>query len=88
VVIIERLVFHRREDPSNEYRELLLCEEGHLLAIWEVIGFLTSETGPTHTRIDLGKAELQMRARLEEEATRLCEEGFTRLRCEPNRITI
>ena len=86
-MLVERLAFHRRDDPSHEYRELLLYEERGQFNIWEVIGFLDgtdADWNPTggrkRTQLALGR-EWHMRKRLAEETNRLREEGFTA--CEP-----
>jgi len=88
VIVVERLAFHRRDDPSHEYRELLLYQDGAAhFSIWEVIGFLDGRDADWNpagvrkrTKLAIG-GEWHMRKQMADEAKRLCDEGLTS--CDP-----
>ena len=42
MIVTDRIVLHPRGDPRNEYRELLLCHDGYLFTVRQVIWFASS----------------------------------------------
>ena len=81
-MVSDRIVLHRRGDPQNEYRELLLCEDdGYWLALYQVIGFASSADFYHREELGVG-TEQEMRRLLSATAAQLCKEGFSV--CEEN----
>ena len=77
MVVSDRVVLHRRGDPRNEYRELLLRDDGYLFTVRQVIGFATSPTAfHHHEELGIGTKE-KMRQLFGETTAQLCEEGFS-----------
>jgi hypothetical protein len=83
MIVTDRIVLHRRGDPQNEYRELLLSEDdGYWFAVHQVIGFANSSEDVQH-REELGiGTEREMRRLLCDTVAQLCKEGFSV--CEEN----
>jgi hypothetical protein len=47
MVVIESVMLHRRDDDSNEFREVILCQDMPVQAHWavrEAVGFLPIQT--------------------------------------------
>ena len=47
MVVIESVMLHRRDDDSNEFREVILCQDMRVQAHWavrEAVGFLPIQT--------------------------------------------
>jgi len=84
MIAIDRIVLHRRGDPQNEYRELLLCEDdGNWFGVYQIIGFASSFADVHHHREELGiGTEREMRRLFFDTAAQLCHEGFSV--CEEN----
>jgi hypothetical protein len=82
MIVTDRVVLHRRGDPQNEYRELLLCEDdGYRFTVYQVIGFASSPA--LQHREELGIAtEREMRRLFFDTAAQLCQEGLSV--CEEN----
>ena len=78
MIATDRIVLHRRGDPQNEYRELLLCEDdGSWFGVYQIIGFASSRVD-VHHREELGIGrEREMRKLLFDTAAQLCQEGFS-----------
>jgi hypothetical protein len=77
MIVTDRVVLHRRGDPRNEYRELLLCDDGYLFTVRLVIGFASSAATIHHREeLGMGKKE-EMRQLFGDTAAQLCEEGFS-----------
>jgi hypothetical protein len=76
MIVTEQIVLHRREDPQNEYRELLLCEDQeHWFTLYQIIRFANS--GDFYHREELGiGTEAEMRRLFSDTAIQLCQEGF------------
>jgi hypothetical protein len=81
MLVIKRVVLHRREDPQHEHRELLIYRDtGPRFYLYQAIGFIDSEYGfSRREKLGLG-SEGEMRKLLGETVERLCgEEGFTKV---------
>jgi hypothetical protein len=79
-MVVAHVCFHLRDDPNNEFRELLLYQtDRDDFVVWEVRGQLGSpDPVPINCRKQLGRgAEQRMRNLLRLELKRLTEEGFT-----------
>jgi len=76
MIVTDRIVLHRRGDPQNEYRELLLCEDQeHWFSAYQVIGFASAANFYHREELGVG-TEREMRRLLCETAAQLCQEGF------------
>ena len=73
----DRIVLHRRGDPQNEYRELLLCAgQDDWFTVYQIIGF--AHSADFYHREELGVGtEREMRTLLRKAAAQLCQEGFS-----------
>jgi hypothetical protein len=81
-VASDRIVLHRRGDPQNEYRELLLYEDAYWFSVYQIIGFASS-SADVHHREELGiGTERDMRRLFSDTAAQLRQEGFSV--CEEN----
>ena len=74
----DRIVLHRRGDPQNEYRELLLYEDAeYWFSVYQIIGFASSSADVQH-RDELGiGTEREMRRLFFNTAAQLRQEGFS-----------
>ena len=76
MVVTDRVVLHRRGDPQNEYRELLLCEDdGYWCTLYQVIGFASSADFYHREELGIG-TEREMRRLFSDTTAQLCHEGF------------
>jgi hypothetical protein len=74
MIVTDQIVLHRREDPQNEYRELLLCEDQeHWFAVYQIIRF--ANAADFYHREGMG-TEREMRRFFSDTAAQLCQEGF------------
>jgi hypothetical protein len=77
MMVSERIVLHRRGDPRNEYRELLLYEDVYWFSVYQIIGFASS-SADVHHRDELGiGTERDMRRLYSDTAAQLCQEGLS-----------
>jgi hypothetical protein len=79
-MVLARVSLNRRDDPLQEFRELLLVQVHRNFAVEQVIGFSSVPDSLPIERRDFLKfgSEYQMRQFLKEEAERLAKkEGFT-----------
>jgi len=76
MIVTGRIVLHRRGDPQNEYRELLLSEDdGHWFRVNQIIGFASSPAD-VHHREELGiGTEREMRRLFFDTAAQLSQDG-------------
>lgn len=76
--VIAHVYLRRRDDPLDEFRELLLWQHEHHFTVEQVIGFLSNpDPAPINQRATLKiGSEYEMKRFLLEEKTRLKDEGF------------
>jgi hypothetical protein len=78
MMAIDSVMLHRKDDPSHEYREIILYQaEGHF-AVWVAVSFLKDPNFHQRSQVDIG-SETEMRDRFNAEIERLKAEGFTKL---------
>jgi hypothetical protein len=77
-LIVAHVYMRRRDDPLDEFRELLLWQHEHHFAVEQVIGFMSNQDPvPICQRATLKiGSEHEMKRILLEESTRLKKEGF------------
>jgi hypothetical protein len=73
-------VAHTSFSRNDEYKELLLYQEGSVFKVWEVTGTPSSDN-MRRKQIGLTGSESQGRAQFDKESKRLRAEGFAL--CEP-----
>ena len=77
MIVTESIVLHRRGDPQNEYRELIVYEDGYGFGVYQIIGFASSSADFQHCE-ELGiGTERDMRRLFFDSATQLVQEGFS-----------
>jgi hypothetical protein len=88
MIVTDRIVLHRRGDPQNEYRELLLCEDQeYWFTVYQIIGF--ARTADFYHREELGtRTEREMRTLFCATAAQLCQEGFSVCAENPSRCMV
>jgi hypothetical protein len=78
-MVLESVMFHRRNDALHEYRELNLRGDGEYFSIWQSVGFLKDPGYWQRDQIAFGH-ERDIRPRFNHEIRRLVNEGFTQLK--------
>lgn len=80
------VMFHRRDDPLNEYRQLILYEDPTARskwAVWEVISFISGPDTMKRSQRAHG-SEYHMRKEFDKRDKELRDEGF--VICAPENI--
>lgn len=75
---IDSVMLHRRDDPSHEYRKIILYQADGHFAVWVAVSFLKDPDFHQRSQVAIGW-EPDMRARFNAEIERLKAEGFTKL---------
>jgi len=78
-MIIDTVMLHRKDDPSHEFREIILYQSDRHFAVWEVIGSLKDDLGVRRRHQVAIGWESDMRDQFNAEIGRLQAEGFTKL---------
>ena len=78
MMAIESVMLHRRNDPSHEYREIILYQADGHFAVWVAVSFLKDPDFHRRSQVDIG-SETEMRGRFDAEIERLKADGFTKL---------